>query len=79
MILREVKKKGEKYLDSLAIGDILKRNTDRIHYDLKSISNAEQGFDNMLFHFFGFSIKGTKNLKEHFELDDTKRKFIIYE
>jgi len=76
MILRDVKKIKDKSLDELAIGDILKRKSDRMYYDLKSITSPG-GFEEMIFSFFGFTVRGARNLKEHFETNDS-RKFTIY-
>jgi len=64
-----------KNYSNLKIGNILKRKSDNFFYELKNISYNELEKD-YLYIFYGFAIKFSKNLKNHFETENGL--FLIY-
>lgn len=61
-------------IDEVNKGDILKRKQDQCYYELKDISFDKQEI--AYYHFYGFTIRGMRNMKLYFEND--LNKFEVY-
>jgi hypothetical protein len=70
MIITQVQElKETKSVDKIIVGDKLHRIRDNFFYELKAITQNKEG--EFYYHFYGFVIKGIKNLKNHFKTDLT--------
>ena len=67
MILNIKPSIGNKTADTLSIGDILCKKSDSFYYELLNVTQNELGEN--YYHFYGFAVKGIKNLKHYFVSD----------
>lgn len=65
IILENLIKSGEKRLEDLQVGDVLKRKTDGCFYELENITEYITSH-NFYYSFYGFVIKFSRNLRNHF-------------
>ena len=71
MIIRnELKKYCDKNIHEICKTDIIKRKSDNCFYEVKDVSFDKQEIAH--YHFFGFTIKGIRNLQYHFENENNK-------
>jgi len=70
IIFKDLPKISEKLLDELKVGDILKRKSDGCFYELNNITEHSETH-NFVYSFYGFAVKMSKNLKVHFETNNS--------
>ena len=65
-----INKLKSKNMHEIGTTDVLKRKSDNCFYEVKDISFNKQEIAH--YHFFGFTIKGIRNLQYHFENENNK-------
>ena len=61
----------DKKSEEVRVGDILKRKNEGIFYEIENVTQDESsGAKVRFYHFFGFNIRGSRNLYRHFESQD---------
>ena len=68
IIFNVEQEKEKKSADKLSIGDVLQRQNDNFYYQIDNITTNLITRE-LSYHFYGFVIKGMKNLKNHFKND----------
>jgi len=77
IIGKELDVRKVKHISEVAEGDLLRRVSDQVYYELLNVSNGDTEATN-IYMFEGFCILGEKNLRKNFFRDDLNNKIQVF-